>query len=234
MISPTGSLYTNDVDIVLARLRELGSPAGVAGLERFGIKATSLLGVSMEQLRALAKELGRDHALAEQLRDAGIHEARILSALIANPTDVDRAQAEAWIGSVENWADCDSVCLHLLRKVPFAHELAEAWRLRPEEYVRRAGFTLMAVLAVHDKDAPDATFRRYLPMIEKAADDGRNGVKKAVNWALRQIGKRNARLNRAAIQIAERIRLQPQRSARWIAGDALRELRKVPNARGWE
>lgn len=234
MNPPSSRLYPKDVGFVLAHLRKLGSPAGVAGLERFGIKATRLMGVSMEQLRALAKDLGRDHVLAQPLRDAGIHEARILSALIAEPTDVDRAQAEAWISSVENWADCDSVCLHLLRKVPFAHDLAEAWRLRPEEYVRRAGFTLMAVLAVHDNAAPDTTFRRYLTMISEAADDERNGVKKAVNWALRQIGKRNVRLNRAAIQTAERIRRQPHRAAHWIANDALRELRKVRNVRDWE
>ena|ERR1035437_132882 len=215
---------------VLAELHRLADPKNVAGMARFGIVGKNLLGISMVQLRALAKQLGRDHALAEALWSSGLFEARILAGLVAEPAKVTRRQANAWAKDFENWADCDGVCLHLFRKTPFAHELAVAWSHRREELVKRAGFTLMATLAVHDKTAEDDVFRGYLLRVQAESNDDRHNVKKGVNWALRQIGKRNRALNRAlnrdAIRMATVIRKQDSRAARWIASDALRELLK--------
>jgi 3-methyladenine DNA glycosylase AlkD len=209
---------------VLAELRRRKNPVNIAGMGRFGISAKDVLGISTPELQAMARRIGRDHSLAGQLWETGIYEARLLAALVAEPTKLTRRQANAWAADFENWADCDGVCIHLLRKTSFAHELATTWSQRKAEFVKRAGFTMMATLAVHDKTAPDAVFRDYLSRVEAAAHDDRNGVKKAVNWALRQIGKRSATLLTPAIRTAERIRQQETKSARWIASDALREL----------
>jgi 3-methyladenine DNA glycosylase AlkD len=208
----------------LAELRRRKNPVNIAGMARFGISAKHVLGISTPELQAMAKRIGRDHSLAGQLWKTGIYEARLLAALVAHPHQLTRRQANAWAADFENWADCDGVCLHLLRKTPFAHDLAVTWSQRKAEFVKRAGFTMMATLAVHDKAAPDAVFLDYLSRVEAAAHDERNGVKKAVNWALRQIGKRSASLLVPAIRTAERIRKQETKSARWIASDALREL----------
>lgn len=211
---------------VLAELHRLADPKNVAGMARFGITGKNLLGISMVQLRTLAKQWGRDHALAKALWSSGLFEARILAALVAEPEKVSRRQANAWAKDFENWADCDSLCLHLFRKTLFAHELAVAWSHRREELVKRAGFTMMATLAVHDKAADDDVFRAYLLRVHDESNDERHNVKKGVNWALRQIGKRNRALNREAIRMATVIRKQDSRAARWIASDALRELQK--------
>lgn len=211
---------------ILAELHRLADPKNVAGMARFGIVGKNLLGISTVQLRALAKQSGRDHALAEALWSSGLFEARILAALVAEPAKVTRRQANAWARDFENWADCDGLCIHLFRKTPFAHELAVAWSHRREELVKRAGFTMMATLAVHDKDADDDVFRAYLLRVQEESNDDRHNVKKGVNWALRQIGKRNRALNRDAMRMARMIRKQDSRGARWIASDALRELLK--------
>jgi len=211
---------------VLAELHRLANPANVAGMSRFGIVGKNLLGISVVSLRALAKQSGRDHALAEALWSSGLFEARILAGLVAEPAKVTRRQANAWAKDFENWADCDGLCLHLFRKTPFAHELAVAWSHRREELVKRAGFTMMATLAVHDKAADDNLFRGYLLRVQEESNDDRHNVKKGVNWALRQIGKRNRVLNRDAVHMATAIRKQNSRAARWIASDALRELQK--------
>ena len=211
---------------VLAELRRLANPTNVAGMARFGIVGQKLLGISVVQLRAIAKRIGRNHALAEEFWASGIFEARILAAFVAEPAQLTRRQANFWAKDFECWADCDGLCIHLFRKTPFAHELAVAWSDHPEELVKRAGFTMMATLAVHDKAADNEVFRGYLSRIHEAATDERHNVKKGVNWALRQIGKRNPILNRAAIRTAKLIRGQDSRAARWIAGDALRELRR--------
>lgn len=210
---------------LLAELRKLASPANVAGMARFGITGHQVLGISVGQLRAIAKRTGRQQALAEALWASGIFEARLLAAFVAEPKHVTRRQANAWARAFECWADCDGVCIHLLRKTPFAHELAMKWCERREELVKRAGFTMMATLAVHDKAASDEVFQNYLPRVIAAATDERHNVKKGVNWALRQMGKRNPALNRAALRAAERIAKMESRAARWIARDALRELR---------
>jgi 3-methyladenine DNA glycosylase AlkD len=211
---------------VLAELRRLSNPTNVAGMARFGIVGRNLLGISVVQLRAIAKRTGRDHALAEKLWASGIFEARILAAFVAEPARLTRRQANAWAKDFQCWADCDGLCIHLFRKTPFAHDLAVAWSGRQEELVKRAGFTMMATLAVHDKAAGNEVFRGYLGRVHGAATDERHNVKKGVNWALRQIGKRNPILNREAIRMAKRIRDKDSRAARWIAGDALRELQR--------
>jgi 3-methyladenine DNA glycosylase AlkD len=215
-------------DRVVAELERLGDPANVSGMARFGIRARRALGISMQPLRAIARRIGRNHALASQLWATAIFEARILAAFIAEPQRLTRRQARSWAKDFENWADCDGVCIHLFRKTSFAHPFALECCRRKPEFVKRTGFTLMATLAVHDKEATDEVFSKYLELVEEAANDERNGVKKAVNWALRQIGKRNARLRRAAIQTARRIRSQSTPSARWIASDALREFDRIP------
>ncbi|MFO1476384.1 MAG: DNA alkylation repair protein [Verrucomicrobiota bacterium] len=215
---------SSSLSSILSELKRLGDPVNVAGMARFGITARHALGVSATPLRALARRVGRDHALAQELWDSGIFEARILAAFIADPARLTRRQAGAWARDFECWADCDGVCIHLFRKTPFAHELARAWSRRRQELVKRAGFTLMATLAVHGKSAEDTVFRGYLERVREESTDERHNVKKGVNWALRQIGKRNRALNRAAIRMAERIREQDSRAARWIAADALREL----------
>lgn len=214
------------VDEIVAELRRFGSSANVAGMARYGIAAKDALGISAGQLRALAKRIGRNHALAGQLWATGVFEARLLAAFVAEPKRLTRQQARAWANDFENWADCDGLCIHLFRKTPFAHAFAVECSRRKREFVKRTGFTLMATLAVHDKAAADKVFLDYLPRIAEAASDERNGVKKAVNWALRQIGKRNPKLQRAAIRTAESVRRQGTPAARWIASDALRELKR--------
>jgi 3-methyladenine DNA glycosylase AlkD len=213
------------VDEVLARLRTAGDPAAVEGMARFGINPEKTLGVSVPKLRALAKEVGRDHALARALWKSGVHEARILAPMIEEPARVTEAQIERWVRDLDSWDVCDGFCLNLLDRLPIAWEKAVAWSARPEEFVKRAGFVLMARLAVRQKTAPDERFLAFLPIVEREADDRRNFVKKGVNWALRQIGKRNLALNRAAIACGERLARRDSAAARWIARDALRELR---------
>ncbi len=212
--------------IVLAELQRLANPTNVTGMARFGIVGKKLLGITVVQLRAIAKRIGRDHELAEALWASGIFEARILAAFVAEPAWVTRRQANSWAKDFECWADCDGLCLHLFRKTQFAHDLAVAWSHRREELVKRAGFTMMATLAVHDKAASNEVFRNYLARVQEESTDERHNVKKGVNWALRQTGKRNLILNRDAIRIAKRIQKKDSKAARWIAADALRELER--------
>ena len=211
---------------VLAELHRLANPTNVAGMARFGIVGKKLLGISVVQLRAIAKRTGRNHALAGELWTSGIFEARILAGLVGEPAGVTQQQANSWAKDFECWADCDGLCIHLFRKTPFAHELAIAWSHHRQELVKRAGFTMMATLAVHDKTASNEVFRSYLNRVHEEATDERHNVKKGVNWALRQIGKRNLILNREAIRTARRVRKMDSRAARWIAADALRELER--------
>lgn len=193
-------------------------------MTRFGIRAKRVYGVSLPHLTRIARQAGKDHLLAQELWSSGAHEARLVDCFIENPAEVTSRQMDRWAGDFDNWAVCDGCCLHLFAKVPFAQEKAVVWCVRSREFVRRAGFALMAVLAVHDKNASDSLFLRWLRLIQNVSTDERKFVKKAVNWALRQIGKRNLRLNRAAIRTAKAIRNLDSVSARWIAADALREL----------
>lgn len=209
---------------IVKRLKSMGDPRAAEGAARFGIRVSNVLGVSAPNLRRLAKEIGKDHALAGRLWTTGIHEARVLAALIDDPARVTPRQMEQWAGDFNSWAVCDAACCCLFDKTPYAWEKAVEWTGRQPEYVKRAGFVLMAALAVHDKKAPNERFEAFLPFLAQHADDERNFVKKAVNWALRQIGKRNQRLNVLAIRTAQDIRRTGSRAARWIASDALREL----------
>jgi 3-methyladenine DNA glycosylase AlkD len=209
---------------VLAKLTSLANADNVAGMARYGINPKNTLGVSVPLLRAMGKEIGRDHALALELWKSGVHEARILAGLIDDPALASEAQLERWARDLDSWDVCDLVCSNLFDRTPFAHAKAIAWSSREEEFVKRAGFVLMAALAVHDKEASASSFRKFLPIIEREALDERNFVKKAVNWALREIGKRSPELNSAAIAAARKIQSIDSKSARWIASDALREL----------
>jgi 3-methyladenine DNA glycosylase AlkD len=214
-------------EAILAELRSLANPANVAGMARFGINPEGTLGVSMPALRAIARRVRRDPALARELWASGVHEARILATLVADPKRIAPAQADRWARQLDSWDVCDQACQNLFRFAPFAFEKAAEWAREEREFVRRAGFALMAGLAVKAKTAADAQFEAFLPLIEEKACDERNFVKKAVNWALRQIGKRNERLRVKAIAAAERIERQESRAARWVAADALRELRQA-------
>ena len=209
----------------IAELKSMGNPNAAAGMARYGINADRALGVSIPKIQRLAKKIGKSRKLAEKLWSSAIHEARILACMIDDPQKVTADQLERWVVDFDSWDLCDQCCNRLFRKTSFARQKALAWARRPEEFVKRAGFVMMAVLAVHDKKAADKQFDPFLKHIKAAASDERNFVKKAVNWALRQIGKRNLSLNKKAIAVAEEIKQFESRAARWVAGDALRELR---------
>jgi len=211
-------------DEVLRLLKSLSNPEAVAGMARFGIDTKNAYGVPVPALRKTAKKIGRDHALALRLWSSGVHEARILASMIDDPKMVTEEQMENWVQDFDSWDVCDQCCSNLFDKTRFAHKKAVEWSERKEEYVKRAGFVLMATLAVHDKGAGDTEFRKFLAIIKREATDDRNFVKKATNWALRQIGKRNPNLNKKAIEISEEIQKMDSRSAKWIASNALREL----------
>jgi len=214
------------VDDVLRDLRAMGDPHNVEGMRRFGIAPdTEMLGIGVTPLRTMARAHRGDHDLAQALWASGVHEARHLAAMIEDPGRVTKTQMEAWARSFDSWDITDGTCYGLFDKTPHAVEMARRWSTRRAEFVRRGAFALIAGLAVHNKQMPDEVLLGFLPLIEAAAGDDRNFVRKAVNWALRQIGKRNAALNAAAVDCAERVRAQGSRSARWIAADALRELR---------
>lgn len=213
---------------ILSRLEELGRPDALPGMAHFGIDTENAFGVTVPELRRLAQETGQDHPLALGLWRSGVHEARLVASMIAAPTDTNLALADSWAADFRSWNLCDQCCLNLFRKTAFAHELIGEWRHREEEFVKRAAFAMIAVLAVHDKTAGDEVFTAWLPMIEEGAADPRNFVKKAVNWGLRQIGKRNLSLNRQAIDCAYRIADEGSKPARWIATNALRELESEP------
>jgi len=210
---------------VLKRLESQANPAAVRGMARFGITAARAFGWSTPALKTFAREIGQDHGLAQTLWSTGILEARYLAGLIAERQSVSERLMEDWVKDFDSWAVCDGTCLNLFRYTPIAYKKCREWSERKEEFVKRAAFALMACLAVSDKAASDHTFLSLLPFIKREASDERNYVRKAVNWALRQIGKRNQRLNRAAIAVAREIHELNSPGARWIASDALRELR---------
>ncbi len=210
---------------LLERMEQIGSARAVKALAYFGIRVSRAYGLSAPQMHKLAHEAGGDHALALELWRSGVHDARHIAALVADPTQVTEKLMERWARDFGSWDVVDTCCCYLFVHTCFRWKKAMEWSRRREEFVKRAAFSLMAYLAIHDKSAKDAQFLRLLPIIEREAGDYRNFVRKAVNWALRQIGKRNLRLNRSAIAAGERIRRQGSRSARWVAADALRELR---------
>jgi 3-methyladenine DNA glycosylase AlkD len=209
---------------VLAELDLLADPSRRPGMARVGINVDRALGVSIPHLRRLARPHRPDHPLALDLWRTGVHEARILASMVDDPVQVTPEQMETWVGDFDSWDLCDQVCGNLFEAAPFGMKIARAWTGRPEEFVKRAGFALVAEHAVHDRTSPDRVYTAWFPAIRRGADDDRNYVKKAVSWALRSIGKRNLALNAAAIGEAEALLVSGTRSARWIGRDALREL----------
>jgi 3-methyladenine DNA glycosylase AlkD len=210
---------------VLRELAALADPRVRAKMSHFGVHVEKAHGIRAPQLHRLAKQIGKNHELAEQLWATGIHEAKVLAALIGEPEKVTEAQMERWARGFDSWDVVDGACCYLFAYAAPAWDKVIAWSRRREEYVKRAGFSLMAYLAYKDKQAPNQRFVRLLRIIYRQAPDERNFVKKAVNWALRNIGKRNAQLNLAAIRTAEEIRKGDSAAARWVAADALRELK---------
>jgi 3-methyladenine DNA glycosylase AlkD len=217
------------VNEIIKKLESLENPENVAGMKRFGIVTKKAFGISAPVLKNLAKEIKKQtndrHAFALELWASGIQEARVIAYLIDDPKEVSESQMDSWVEDFDNWAICDGACGHLFCKTEFAYKKVFEWCERDEEFIKRAGICLVAWLAVHDKKASDEKIAQFLPLLEKKADDERNFVKKAVNWSLRQIGKRNLNLNKLAVETAEKIKLRNTKSARWIASDALRELR---------
>ena len=211
-------------DDILKKLKSLSDPKAVAGMARYGINTENTYGISIPNLRKMAKEIGTDHTLAQQLWASNIHEARILASMIDELEMVTEEQMESWVKNFDSWDVCDQCCMNLFDKTEFAYHKAVEWSSNDKEFVKRAGFVLMACLAVHDKKADDKQFEQFFPLIEREASDKRNFVKKAVNWALRQIGKRNLTLNRKAIETAKEIQHVDSTSAKWVAADATREL----------
>lgn len=209
---------------LVRRLADLADPDAVAGMARYGIVSGTVYGVKIPILRGLARELGRNHPLALELWGTGSREGRILAAMTAEPEQVDAGLMERWVTAFDNWEVCDQCCMNLFEKASLAWDKAVAWSYREEEFVKRAGFVLMARLAVSDKTAADGRFREFFADIEREAKDGRNYVKKGINWALRQIGKRNLTLNGEAVIVARKIAASGNAAARWVAADALREL----------
>ena len=215
---------TWSVGRVVDELRRLGRKRNVEGMARYGIRAKKVFGVSKPKLDALAKKIGKNHALGLALWSTGIQDAKILAGLICEPAKVTAGQMELWVRDFDNWDSCDGTCCHLFVFARDAWPKAFVWTKRKAEFQKRGGFALAAYLAYRDKTAGDANYLRFLRVVEREAEDERNFVRKAVNWTLRNIGKRNQRLNRAAIATARRLRKRKSRAARWIAADALREL----------
>lgn len=209
---------------IIQALTDRSSPVYLAGMKRFGIDSSKAIGVPMPEIRKLAKSVKKDHALALELWETGIHEARIMASLIDDPKLVTPKQMDAWVKDFHSWDLCDQVCGNLFDRTTFAMEKALLYSSHQEEFIKRAGFVLMAEFAVHDKKADNELFIKLLPVIEREAWDDRNFVKKAVNWALRQIGKRNPELRVAAIACANRMLQQNTKADKWIATGAMREL----------
>lgn len=219
----TASSYTPKN--VVAELRRHADKKNVAGMARFGINPKNTLGISIPFLRLFAKRIGTNHKLALAVWKTGIHEARILSAYIDDPKKVTRAQMDSWVKDFDSWDVCDQVTCFLFDKTSYAYAKAVEWSRRPEEFVKRAGFSLMAGLAWHDSTAQDGKFLPLLTSIKTQASDERNFVKKAISWALRHIGKRNTALGKKAVIVARQLSRAPQPAARWVGNDALREFK---------
>jgi 3-methyladenine DNA glycosylase AlkD len=209
---------------VLKKLKSKARPDQLSGMAKYGMSVNGRLGVAVPEMRVIAKEVKKDHKLALELWATGIAEARIVAAMIDDPSLVTGKQMEDWVVGLDSWDVCDQLCMNLLDKSPLAWKKVTEWSVREEEFVKRAAFSLLACLAWHDKKAGDGQFISMLPLIKRAAVDDRNFVKKAVNWALRMIGKRNKNLNREALVIAREIAIMDSKAARWIASDAIKEL----------
>jgi len=213
---------------IITKLKLCKNPKNIAGMARFGIQGKNILGVNVPILRNMARDVKKSdsnlHSLAQELWDSGIHEARILASMVDDPEKVTSAQMDNWATDFDSWDVCDQVCMNLFCRTSFAYRKVFEWAQRKEEFVKRAGFALIACLAVHDKKAKDKDFVAFFPLIKEYSNDERNFVRKAVNWALRQIGKRNLSLNKKAIVATKEIQALDNKTAKWISNDALREL----------
>ncbi|MEO6150586.1 MAG: DNA alkylation repair protein [Mucilaginibacter sp.] len=209
---------------VIQSLKKLSDPARIDGMKRYGIDTSKAIGVAIPDVRRLARSYKKDQELSLKLWATGIHEARILASIIGDPAQVTEKQMDAWTKEFNSWDVCDQVCGNLFDRTPFAVDKAFEYSKHEEEYIKRAGFVLMAELAVHAKNMDNEVFLSFFPVMEREANDNRNFVKKAVNWALRQIGKRNSILQKAAVETAKRMLKQDSKAAKWIATDALKEL----------
>jgi 3-methyladenine DNA glycosylase AlkD len=219
-----GGIAMPTLEAVIQSLKEAADPEKRVGMAQYGMAVDKRLGASIPDIRGIAKRTGKDHALAQALWATGIAEARILASMVGEPDALTEAQIEMWVQDIDSWDICDQVCMNLFEKTPMAWEKIEEWSLREEEFVKRAAYALLACLAWHDKGAEDRAFLRLLPTIEAGAGDERNFVKKAVSWALRNIGKRNVALREAALKTAEKLGGRQSRSARWIAAQTVKDL----------
>ena len=212
------------VEAVLEKLKEKANQSNLEGMQRYGITISHRLGVSIPNMRKIAKEVGKDHVLAPELWKKGLSETQILAAMVDEPEKATEKQMEDWVKDFDSWDVCDQVCMNLFEQTSFAWSKIREWSRREEEFAKRAAFALIACLAWHDKQALDQDFTNLFPVIKCGALDGRNYVKKAVNWALRNVGKRNLNLNVAAIELARELQRVDSKSARWIGSDAVKEL----------
>ena len=210
---------------VIEKLHSLSNKDNIEKMKRFGINANNALGISIPDLRKIARRIGKDNTIAIKLFDSEIHEAKILATMISSPKLITSDQMNRWVNKFNSWDICDQCCGNLFVKTPLAYQKAIEWSKSNKEFVKRAGYVMMAELAIHDKDAQDGSFIHFFDIIKQGSTDERNFVKKSVNWALRQIGKRNIKLNKLAIKTAEEIKDMDSKSAKWIATDALRELK---------
>ena len=209
---------------VMAQLKSMGDPKNVEGMRSFGIKSENNFGNSVTTLRNYAKKIGKNHELAVKLWESGIRDARMVAACIENPETVSEEQVDRWVRDFDSWDICDHCCGHFFDKTPFAYKKVREWTKSNELFVKRAGFSLIAWLAVHDKKKDAFEFVDFLKIIERESTDERNYIRKSVNWALRQIGKRNIDMNKKALEVSRKIQKIDSKTAKWIASDAIREL----------
>ncbi len=216
-----------DVDEILTKLKSLSNPEAVKGMARYGINPKNNLGISIYKLREIAKEIGQEHTLALKLWRTGIHDARLLACFIDNPSEVTGKQMDSWAKDFDSWDICDQACTSLFDLIPLAWTKVFEWAEHHDEFIKRGAFALIAGLTVHDKEASDEQFEQFIPLIEKHSCDERNYVKKAVNWALRNIGKRNKNLNTQMVKLSKQLLKTESKTAKWIASDALKELTSI-------
>ncbi|OGS21952.1 MAG: DNA alkylation repair protein [Elusimicrobia bacterium RIFOXYA2_FULL_40_6] len=209
---------------IISKIKSSYNPKNIAGMKRFGINVENAYGIPMPELRKLGKQIGKDHESAKQLWNSKIHDARILASIIEQPEMITERQMDSWVKEFDSWDLCDQCCMNLFSETEFANKKAFEWIKSKETFIKRAGFVIMAVLSVHNKDMADKDFQKFLPFIKKESTDERNFVRKAVNWALRQIGKRNMVLNQEAVKLSKELMKSDSKSARWIGSDAYREL----------
>jgi len=226
------SKYT--VEDIVTKLKNKANPDNLEGMARFGINTENRLGNSIPFLRELAKEIGKNHNLALELWEEGIDETRILASMIGEEDKMTEDQCEKWVADFNSWDVCDQACMNLFEKLPFAKKKIKEWSKRKEEFVKRGAFAIIACISVYDKEKPDKEFLKFLPIIKKAATDERNYVKKAVSWALRNIGKRNKKLNKEAIKFAKELEKTNSKSAKWIARDTLKDIQRGKITKRWK